>query len=51
VIEVAVPGAVGLLLFGDTVYPGWAVPALLAVLLAVGGCVMLARSPANGAAA
>jgi drug/metabolite transporter (DMT)-like permease len=47
VIEVLVPGAVGLIVLGDTVRDGWAVPASIAVFVAVAGCAALATSPAN----
>jgi drug/metabolite transporter (DMT)-like permease len=50
VVEVLVPGAVGLLVLGDVVRDGWAVPAVVATVLAVAGCVVLATSPANAAA-
>ena len=51
VVEVVVPGVVGLAFLGDTVRSGWALPAAAAVLVALAGCVTLARSPANEAAA
>lgn len=47
VIEVLVPGAVGLGVLGDTVRHGWAAPVVLAVVAAVAGCVVLAGSPAS----
>jgi hypothetical protein len=50
VVEVTVPGAVGVALLGDGVRSGWAVPSLLAVAAAVAACVVLARSPANAVA-
>jgi len=50
VLEVLVPGVVGLTVLGDVVRSGWAVPAVLATVAAVAGCVVLARSPANAAA-
>ena len=50
VLEVLVPGVVGLAVLGDVVRSGWAVPAVLATLVAVGGCVVLATSPSNAAA-
>jgi drug/metabolite transporter (DMT)-like permease len=43
--EVVVPGLIGLLVLGDTVREGWAVPAALAIAAAVGGCLVLARAP------
>lgn len=50
VLEVVVPGAVGVLVLDDTVRAGWAVPVLLAVAAAVVACGVLALSPANEAA-
>lgn len=50
VVEVLVPGAVGLLVLDDVVRDGWGVPAVVATVLAVAGCVVLATSPANAAA-
>jgi len=50
VVEVLVPGVVGVAVLGDTVRAGWAVPVALAVVAAVAGCVVLARSPASVAA-
>jgi drug/metabolite transporter (DMT)-like permease len=50
VLEVLAPGIVGLTVLGDVVRDGWAVPAVVAALAAVGGCVLLAMSPANAAA-
>jgi drug/metabolite transporter (DMT)-like permease len=50
VVEVLLPGAVGLLVLGDIVRDGWVVPAAVATVLAVAGCVVLATSPANAAA-
>lgn len=47
VLEVAVPGAVGLVVLGDTVRTGWEAPAALALLAALAGCVVLATSPSN----
>lgn len=49
VLEVLVPGAVGVLLLGDTVRAGWAVPVAVAVLVTLAGCVLLAYSPAHEA--
>lgn len=46
IIEVLLPGAVGVLALGDSVRPGWTVPAAGAVAVAVAGCVILATSPA-----
>lgn len=50
VTEAIVPGLAGLALLGDTVRPGWALPCALGMLLAVGGVVILIRSPAAHAA-
>jgi len=50
VIEVLVPGVVGVGVLGDTVRHGWVVPVALAVVAAVAGCVVLAQSPAGVAA-
>ncbi|MFP3712192.1 hypothetical protein [Puerhibacterium sp. TATVAM-FAB25] len=50
VVEVVVPGTVGVALLGDTVRAGWEAPALVAVAVAVAACVVLATSPANAAA-
>ena len=47
VVEVLVPGVVGVVVLGDTVRHGWVVPVVLALLAAVVACVVLARSPAN----
>lgn len=47
VVEVVVPGLLGVAVLGDTVRPGWDLPALLGVALAVGACVVLAHSPAQ----
>ncbi|MGQ0575796.1 MAG: hypothetical protein ACT4RN_16570 [Pseudonocardia sp.] len=49
VTETVVPGAVGVALLGDTVRPGWALPCVLGLLLAVGGVVVLVRSPVQRA--
>ncbi|MBO3090062.1 hypothetical protein [Cellulomonas dongxiuzhuiae] len=50
VVEVLVPGVIGVAVLGDTVRGGWAVPVVLAVVAAVAGCVALAGSPASVAA-
>jgi len=50
VIEVVVPGAVGVLVLGDTIAHGMLPGVLVGLVLAVGGCVVLALSPANRAA-
>ncbi len=50
VVEVLVPGTLGMVLLGDQVRPGWAGAAALGVAVAVAGCVVLAGSPAAAAA-
>ncbi|MBO0901826.1 hypothetical protein J1G44_17205 [Cellulomonas sp. zg-ZUI199] len=50
VVEVLVPGVVGVAVLGDTVRHGWAVPVVLALVVAVAACVVLAGSPAGVAA-
>ena len=50
VVEVVVPGAVGVLVLGDTVANGMLPVVLLGLVLAVSGCVVLAMSPATEAA-
>jgi drug/metabolite transporter (DMT)-like permease len=50
VLEVVVPGAVGIWVLGDRVRDGWAPAAVVGLVLAVVGCVALALSPANAAA-
>lgn len=47
VTEAVVPGLVGLVLLGDPVRPGWGLPLALGLLVAVGGVVLLVRSPAQ----
>ena len=49
VLEVVVPGAVGVRVLGDSVRPGWSVAAGVALLAALAGCVVLATSPSNAA--
>ena len=49
VLEVVVPGVVGIVVLGDTVRHGWAPAAVVGSLLALAGCVVLAMSPANAA--
>lgn len=51
VIEVVVPGAVGVLVLGDGFRSGWAVPTAAAVVVALAGCVVLAGSPGQRATA
>ncbi|WP_456789457.1 hypothetical protein [Cellulomonas sp. P5_C5] len=50
VIEVVVPGAVGVLVLGDTVANGMLPGVIVGLVLAITGCVVLAMSPANQAA-
>ena len=47
VVEVVVPGLLGVVVLGDTVRAGWDLPALLGVALAIGACAVLAHSPAQ----
>jgi drug/metabolite transporter (DMT)-like permease len=47
VVEVAVPGAVGLVLLGDVIKPGWALPVGAALVAALAACAVLASSPAS----
>lgn len=47
VVEVIVPGIVGVAVLGDAVRPGWALPALAGVACAIAGSLVLARSPAQ----
>ncbi|WP_286967039.1 MULTISPECIES: hypothetical protein [Arsenicicoccus] len=49
VVEVRLPGVVGVAVLGDGVRAGWAPAALVGVALAVAGCVALALSPAQEA--
>ena len=44
VTEVVVPGLVGLFLLGDRIRPGWIPAAVLGIVLALAGVVMLTRS-------
>jgi hypothetical protein len=50
VTEVVVPGLVGLVLLGDRVRPGWGAALAAGWALAVGGLVLLTRSPAQASA-
>ncbi|WP_051274981.1 hypothetical protein [Cellulomonas sp. URHD0024] len=50
VLEVVVPGIVGIWVLGDRVREHWEVAAAVGTLLALAGCVALALSPANAAA-
>ena len=49
--EVIAPSAVAVAFLGDTVRPGWGLPATVAGLVTVGAAVLLATAPANHAAA
>lgn len=51
VVEVVVPGVVGVAALGDGVRAGWAPVSVLAVCVALVGCVVLANSPGQRAAA
>ena len=47
VTETLVPGFIGLIWLGDTIRPGWTLAFVLGLVLALGGVVVLARSPAQ----
>ncbi|WP_028927701.1 hypothetical protein [Pseudonocardia acaciae] len=47
VTEVVLPGTAGVVLLGDDVRPGWELPCLLALCIALTGTAVLARSPAT----
>lgn len=47
--QTALPAVVGIALLGDHVRPGWALPALLGLALALAGTSVLARYEATGA--
>lgn len=47
VIEVLLPGVVGVLGLGDVIRPGWLLSVGCAVVVALTGCVVLATSPAQ----
>jgi hypothetical protein len=49
--EVIAPSMVAVLLLGDTVRAGWALPAAIAALVTVAGAAVLATAPANEATA
>jgi hypothetical protein len=49
VVDVVVPGAVGLALLHDVLRAGWVPGAALATVAALGACVVLAMSPATEA--
>ncbi|MEZ0448777.1 hypothetical protein [Cellulomonas sp. ICMP 17802] len=50
VLEVVVPGIVGMVVLGDVVRHGWDVAAVVGIAAALAGCIALATSPANAAA-
>lgn len=50
VLEVVVPGVVGIWVLGDRIRDGWDPAAAFGIALALVGCVALALSPANAAA-
>lgn len=50
VSETVVPGAIGLAVLSDRIRAGWAAPAALAAVVAVGSTVVLARSAAHATA-
>jgi hypothetical protein len=43
VMQTATPAAVGVLLLGDTIRPGWSIAAALGVVLSGAGATALAR--------
>lgn len=45
------PSIVGVTMLGDQVRPGWGVALVLAITVALGGCALLAASPAGKATA
>lgn len=47
IAEVIAPSAAALMFLGDTVRPGWNLPAAVAGLVAVGAAALLATAPAN----
>lgn len=51
VTETLAPGLLGLVLLGDGIRSGWAVPFVVGLVLALGGVVVLARSPAQASLA
>lgn len=50
-IEVVIPSVVGVSVLGDSVRPGWGVALVVAITVALGGCALLAASPAGKATA
>ncbi len=51
VTETLAPGLLGLILLGDGIRSGWVVPFVVGLVLALGGVVVLARSPAQASLA
>lgn len=51
VTETLAPGLLGLVLLGDGIRSGWVVPFVVGLVLALGGVVVLARSPAQASLA
>lgn len=51
VLEVVIPSAVGISMLGDEVRAGWGVALVIAMTVALSGCVLLAASPAGKATA
>lgn len=51
VTETLAPGLLGLLLLGDGIRPGWGIGFVAGLVLALGGVVVLARSPAQASLA
>ncbi|WP_433301573.1 hypothetical protein ACQP2F_06470 [Actinoplanes sp. CA-030573] len=51
IAEVIAPSFVAVMFLGDTVRPGWAMPAMIAGLVTVGTAVVLSTAPANKATA
>ncbi|SDB84293.1 hypothetical protein SAMN05216410_0380 [Sanguibacter gelidistatuariae] len=47
VTQVIIPGLVGVTILGDTVRDGWGATTLVAVLIALVGCIILATRPAG----
>jgi drug/metabolite transporter (DMT)-like permease len=50
-VEVIVPGVLGVAALGDRVRPGWAVPAGVAVVVAVLACITMSLRPSSAAPA
>ena len=51
VTETLAPGFIGLIWLGDSIRPGWTPAFVLGLVLALGGVVLLARSPAQASLA